>query len=157
MLNTALLELFPHHPSDSPPRSLRNPPDRKSTRLNSTPVAPYTPLSRSHPPLVRSHATPHRCPSSPTFRPPRGRLRTAQLMISTFCPPGDRPLYAQHRSFRIIPSSPFRLPTTILEKSPCSPLRNHSLYFSLAKHHSLLRNTSPQPRSSILRGSLQDI
>src|SRR5690625_6628359 len=78
-------------------------------------------------------------------------------MNSTFCPPGDRTLYAQHRSFRIIPSSPFRLPTTILEKSPCSPLRNHSLYFSLATHHSLLRNTSPQPRSSILRGSLQDI
>src|SRR5690625_5188692 len=25
MLNTALLELFPHHPSDSPPPSLRNP------------------------------------------------------------------------------------------------------------------------------------
>src|SRR5690625_150258 len=78
-------------------------------------------------------------------------------MNSTFCPPGDRPLYAQHRSFRTTPPSRYRPPTTILEKSPCSPLRNHSLYFSLAKHHSLLRNTSPPPTLSILRGSLQDI
>src|SRR5690625_3990767 len=55
----------------------------------------YTPL-----PLFRSHSPPQRCPSSPTFRTPRGRLRTAQLMnsiagtgTSPFRPPGRNTLY----------------------------------------------------------------
>src|SRR5690625_7525382 len=54
----------------------------------------------THLPLFRSHSPPQRCPSSPTFRTPRGRLRTAQLMnsiagtgTSPFRPPGGNTLY----------------------------------------------------------------
>src|SRR5690625_6255629 len=103
----------------------------------------------SHLPLSRSHSPPLRCPSSPTFRTPRGRLRTAQLMnsiagtgTSPFRQPGGNTLYIHtfhslrsHSPSRRCPSSPrsrflrgFRraialsmLNTTLLELFPQHP------------------------------------
>src|SRR5690625_7990250 len=64
----------------------------------------------THLPLFRSHSPPQRCPSSPTFRTPRGGLRTVQLMnsisgtgTSPFRPPGGNTLYIHtFHSLRLI-------------------------------------------------------
>src|SRR5690625_7421588 len=68
----------------------------------------------THLPLFRSHSPPQRCPSSPTFRTPRGRLRTAQLMnsiagtgTSPFRPPGGNTLYI-HTFHSLGPNPPYR-------------------------------------------------
>src|SRR5690625_4911675 len=92
----------------------------------------------THLPLFRSHSPPQRCPSSPTFRTPRGRLRTAQLMnsiagtgTSPFRPPGRNTLYIHLSLFRSH-SPPQRCPSSPTFRTPRGRLRTTQLMNSIA-------------------------